>query len=848
MESTTDESREVNTDTDTTRAEGEYRNKNKEAETAQRVSGQSGDSSRTGMRNSTDRDHKGRAESSSGQADEGIILVDIPEGGPEPHSLMVIEEEPELPSENNEREATPVPKADRVSAQPSVGSQALPPATDGNNVSTVPVPPEESFKTVEVFKTDIGKPRPKVLVDASFQTGFTFEENLETSKDPGQQMKEYPVYFQGSTHQTTNKSMNESTVGGEKRKKGNKKTAKEISSEDPAQIALRKQDKMLAVVQKSQNKGESRVVGKSDSKKTSPLKVKQNSNVFTAKEKELLEQNHKILSAMLNKPSKVYLGESAPRDPYLIPKRLPYLQEELDAIEREMYKLTGDSFIGNGPAMLQTRSIRKVRNYFENYEDMRLINDNFRVFNLFHNTSMLIAAPHCYVLFAVVQRPGLQAADRRQFDFYNTLVQQNMDMRRFLKLSNDPGLCNIVWSAGKALPLPGFEASSIRDIQPAHDIVPMHELRYLKSILTPSKLEDLVSQFKKLRLFKTTFWRQGPEEIFRQVIERFSVVNVACEQVSITNHIEGMQVLENLPNLYRVLAKEDLFETDEQKAAALQSLRAKLQGRRVCVPKTYYVPLQHSNKSLNLLVPLLQGPVIIRKNESVSESWVCENGESMANLLKTKYGLAYTKPEPDPVEVPVAAAEPEKKKTLGKDKPKPTDQAPPLATQDLPPAAQSLEQKPTAEPPRPHLEPARDPRSAKAQETQTEPISRLPLPLDCDHLCVQEYVKAPLLIKGKKFDMKFYVLIVKMFDNLTGYLYSEGQARVASENFSLANLKNSYCHFTNFEVQKNRTARLTQTPSSAHYFRTTLYLSASWTTSSPRATSFSRGNSRSRST
>lgn len=70
---------------------------------------------------------------------------------------------------------------------------------------------------------------------------------------------------------------------------------------------------------------------------------------------------------------------------------------------------------------------------------------------------------------------------------------------------------------------------------------------------------------------------------------------------------------------------------------------------------------------------------------------------------------------------------------------------------------------------------------------------------------MQRYVKNPLLVEGKKFDLRLYVL-VKSFDPIEAYLANEGLARLCTDNYRMPtkeNMKNMFMHLTNFSLNKN---------------------------------------------
>lgn len=71
-------------------------------------------------------------------------------------------------------------------------------------------------------------------------------------------------------------------------------------------------------------------------------------------------------------------------------------------------------------------------------------------------------------------------------------------------------------------------------------------------------------------------------------------------------------------------------------------------------------------------------------------------------------------------------------------------------------------------------------------------------------LLVQRYIKTPILLDKKKFDLRVYVLI-KSFDPVEAYLCDEGLARFCTEDYrqpNPQNMKNMFMHLTNFTLNK----------------------------------------------
>jgi hypothetical protein len=68
-------------------------------------------------------------------------------------------------------------------------------------------------------------------------------------------------------------------------------------------------------------------------------------------------------------------------------------------------------------------------------------------------------------------------------------------------------------------------------------------------------------------------------------------------------------------------------------------------------------------------------------------------------------------------------------------------------------------------------------------------------------LIVQAYIKNPLLINKRKFDIRVYGMLVCHYGNLRGYFFEDGYLRTSSKEFSLENFTNKYIHLTNDAIQ-----------------------------------------------
>jgi len=70
---------------------------------------------------------------------------------------------------------------------------------------------------------------------------------------------------------------------------------------------------------------------------------------------------------------------------------------------------------------------------------------------------------------------------------------------------------------------------------------------------------------------------------------------------------------------------------------------------------------------------------------------------------------------------------------------------------------------------------------------------------------VQEYIKNPLLLEQKKFDLRFYVLISSL-NPLRVWIHDQALARFCTENYQKPkkeNLRNVYMHLSNYSLNKN---------------------------------------------
>lgn len=85
-------------------------------------------------------------------------------------------------------------------------------------------------------------------------------------------------------------------------------------------------------------------------------------------------------------------------------------------------------------------------------------------------------------------------------------------------------------------------------------------------------------------------------------------------------------------------------------------------------------------------------------------------------------------------------------------------------------------------------------------------ITRTPMEIaeEADETVVQEYISNPLLISGKKFDMRVYVLVTSV-RHLSVHIFNEGLVRLCTEDYvkpSGSNMDEQCVHLTNYSVNK----------------------------------------------
>ena len=67
---------------------------------------------------------------------------------------------------------------------------------------------------------------------------------------------------------------------------------------------------------------------------------------------------------------------------------------------------------------------------------------------------------------------------------------------------------------------------------------------------------------------------------------------------------------------------------------------------------------------------------------------------------------------------------------------------------------------------------------------------------------MQKYIDKPLLIDGRKFDVRAYAMLTSINGVLKGYIYRDCYFRTSSKLFDLTNLSNQNIHLTNDGIQE----------------------------------------------
>lgn len=73
--------------------------------------------------------------------------------------------------------------------------------------------------------------------------------------------------------------------------------------------------------------------------------------------------------------------------------------------------------------------------------------------------------------------------------------------------------------------------------------------------------------------------------------------------------------------------------------------------------------------------------------------------------------------------------------------------------------------------------------------------------LVCAWRAFQRYIQNPMLIDGRKFDLRLYVLVTSM-EPLRVYLFEEGLVRLSTKRYTLKNLRSRFTHLTNYSINK----------------------------------------------
>ena len=84
------------------------------------------------------------------------------------------------------------------------------------------------------------------------------------------------------------------------------------------------------------------------------------------------------------------------------------------------------------------------------------------------------------------------------------------------------------------------------------------------------------------------------------------------------------------------------------------------------------------------------------------------------------------------------------------------------------------------------------------KETSEEKEKEIPY-YYCDNIIIQKYIENPLLYRGRKFDIRIWVLLTHQ---MKVFVFKEGHLKTCSVNYDI-NSRDSFSHITNYSFQKN---------------------------------------------
>ena len=89
-------------------------------------------------------------------------------------------------------------------------------------------------------------------------------------------------------------------------------------------------------------------------------------------------------------------------------------------------------------------------------------------------------------------------------------------------------------------------------------------------------------------------------------------------------------------------------------------------------------------------------------------------------------------------------------------------------------------------------------KNKKEEEKNIEEKEKIESMYYCDKIIIQKYIEDPLLYRGRKCDMRIWVLLTHQ---MKVYLFKEGHLKTCSVEYD-AGSKDAYRHITNYSFQK----------------------------------------------